>query len=543
MSLRFKVELRIVRAVSFFIMNTVLRLSFRRSVASLAGVVALLSAFPAGAAVRLPRVIGSGMVLQREVEVPVWGWAEPGESVTCELGQAKVTAVANAQGEWMVKLPPMPAGGPFEMVVRGQNTLKLTGILVGEVWVCSGQSNMEMGVAMSKDAKQEVAAATHPQIRLFLVPKKAAGRPQTDVEATWRECTPTSISANFPQAGWGGFSAVAYYFGRELQQTLKVPIGLIESSWGGTRIEPWTPPSGFAAVPALKAVSERVEQANAGYAKSTAAALDQMEAAIANARKALASGGAVPAIPALNVRHPLEGNGDPVSLYNGMIHPLVPFAIRGAIWYQGESNNGEGLLYFEKMKALVGGWRQVWKQGDFPFYYVQLAPYKYGVAPTQLPAIWNAQLAALSIPNTGMAVTTDIATLNDIHPPNKQDVGKRLALWALARTYGKKEYVFSGPLYKSMKIGSGKIVLSFDHIGTGLDAADDMDLTHFEVAGEDGKFVAAKAVMVGEQVVVSAESVPAPTNVRLGWDQLARPNLANKEGFPASPFNTAELPR
>ncbi|MCE9608992.1 MAG: sialate O-acetylesterase [Chthoniobacter sp.] len=528
---------------SFLNMITVSCFSRRGLVVSLLAVVAVLLASPASAVVRLPRVIGSDMVLQREVEVPVWGWAAPGESVTCELGQAKVTAVANAQGEWMVKLPPLPAGGPFAMEVRGQNTLKLTGILVGEVWVCSGQSNMEMGVAMAKDAKQEVAAAAYPQIRLFLVPKKTAGRPQPDVEATWRECSPTSIAANFPQAGWGGFSAVAYYFGRELHQTLKVPIGLIESSWGGTRIEPWTPPSGFAAVPALKAVSERVEQANTGYVKSATAAIDQLETAIANARKALASGGPLPAIPVLNVRHPLEGNADPVSLYNGMIHPLVPFAIRGAIWYQGESNNGEGMQYFEKMKALVGGWRQVWKQGDFPFYYVQIAPYKYGVAPTQLPAIWNAQLAALSIPNTGMAVTTDIATLNDIHPPNKQDVGKRLALWALARTYGKKEYVFSGPLYRSMTIEGGKIVLSFDHLGTGLDAADDLDLTHFEIAGEDGKFFAAKAVMVGEHVVVSADTVPAPKNVRFGWDQLARPNLANKEGFPASPFNTTELPR
>ena len=201
------------------------------------------------------------------------------------------------------------------------------------------------------------------------------------------------------------------------------------------------------------------------------------------------------------------------------------------------------MLYFEKMKALIGGWRLVWQQGDFPFYYVQLALYKYGLPPTQLPAIWNAQLAALSIPNTGMAVTTDIATLNDIHPPNKQEVGHRLALWALAKTYGKKEYVCSGPLYQGLKIDGGKIVLSFDHIGTGLDAIDDLDLTHFEIAGEDGKFVPAKATMEGERVVVAAEAVPAPVHVRFGWDQLAQPNLANKEGFPASPFNTAELPR
>ena len=511
----------------------------RQLTAPLFAALAIFTTLHADAAVRLPRVIGSDMVLQRDVPVPVWGWAEPGESVTCELGQAKATAVANAQGEWMVKLPAMPAGGPFEMEVRGQNTLKLTGILVGEVWLCSGQSNMEMGVAMSKNAKPEVEAADHPNIRLFLVPKKTSGRPLNDVEATWRVCSPATIA----QGGWNGFSAVAYYFGREIQQTLKVPVGLIESSWGGTRIEPWTPPAGFAAVPALKAVGERVEQANADYTKALTAALEQTEAAVRAARQALADGKPLPPIPTPNVRHSLERNADPTSLYNAMIHPLVPFAIRGAIWYQGEANNGEGMLYCEKMKALIGGWRQVWQQGDFPFYYVQLAPYKYGLPPTQLPAIWNAQLAALSIPHTGMAVTTDIATLNDIHPPNKQEVGLRLALWALAKTYGKKEYVCSGPLYKGMKIEGGKIVVSFDHTGTGLDSMDDLDLTHFEIAGEDGKFVPAKAIMEGERVVVSAETVPAPTNVRFGWDQLAQPNLANKEGFPASPFNTAELPR
>ena len=511
----------------------------RQLTAPLFAALTLFTAAYADAAVRLPQVIASDMVLQRGMPLPIWGWAEPGESVTCELGQAKATATANAQGEWLVKLPAMPAGGPFEMEVRGQNTVKLTGILVGEVWLCSGQSNMEMGVAMSKNAKAEVEAANHPQIRLFLVPKKASGRPLSDVEATWRVCSPTTVA----QGGWGGFSAVAYYFGRELQQTLKVPVGLIASSWGGTRIEPWTPPAGFAAVPALKAVGEKVEQANGDYTKAMTAALEQTEAAVRAARQALADGKPIPPIPTPNVRHSLERNAEPTSLYNAMIHPLVPFAIRGAIWYQGEANNGEGMLYFEKMKALIGGWRQVWKQGDFPFYYVQIAPFKYGVAPTQLPAIWNAQLAALSIPNTGMAVTTDIATLNDIHPPNKQEVGHRLALWALAKTYGKKEYVCSGPLYKGRKIEGGKIAVSFDHIGTGLDAMDDLDLTHFEIAGADGKFVPAKATMEGERVVVSAEAVSAPVHVRLGWDQLAQPNLANKEGFPASPFNTAELPR
>ncbi len=500
----------------------------------------LLTVIRVHADVRLPHIIGSNMIIQRDAPIPIWGWAEPGENVDCELGQEKATATANADGRWSVQFAALPAGGgPLELSVRGHNTLKLTGILVGEVWLCSGQSNMEMGVGMCKDGKQEMAAANNPNIRLFLVPKKTSGKPLSDVEATWRPCTPASIA----EGGWGGFSAAAYYFGRELQKSLDVPIGLIDSSWGGTRIEPWTPPSGFAAVPALKSIGEKIQQADADYVKGYAAALDQMEASLATARKALTAGHPLPALPQPSLHHALDSNSEPTGLYNGMIHPLVPFAIRGAIWYQGESNNGEGMLYFEKMKALIGGWRKVWKEAEFPFLFVQIAPFKYGGAPTQLPGIWNAQLASLSIPNTGMAVITDIATLNDIHPPNKQDVGKRLALWALANTYGKKDIVFSGPLYKTMKVEGGKIAVSFDNTGSGLATRDGQDVTDFEIAGDDGKFVRAQAKIDGERVLVSADMIPAPAQVRFAWDQLAQPNLMNKEQLPASPFSSAELPK
>jgi sialate O-acetylesterase len=222
----------------------------------------------------------------------------------------------------------------------------------------------------------------------------------------------------------------------------------------------------------------------------------------------------------------------------------VPFAIRGAIWYQGESNNGEGMLYYEKMKALIGGWRQIWKSGEFPFLFVQIAPYRYGGAATQqLSGIWNAQLASLAIPNTGMAVTTDIATIEDIHPPNKQEVGRRLSLWALANTYGKKDLVYSGPLYKGIKIEGNQIAVSFKHTGAGLATRDGKDVSDFEVAGEDGKFVPAQARIENDKVLVSAEGVSAPKNVRFAWDQLAQPNLMNKEGLPASPFSSAMLKR
>lgn len=499
----------------------------------------LLATFPAQAKVRLPHVFDSNMVLQRDAAIPVWGWASPGEKVTCELGNGNVSAIATAEGQWKLELPPMKAGGPLALTVRGENTLILTNILVGEVWVCSGQSNMEMGIGMCKDGKKEIAAATNSQIRLFLIPKKNSGIPLNDVDATWQVCSPATIS----KGGWGGFSAAAYYFGRELQQSLDVPIGLIETSWGGTRIEPWTPPTGFAAVPALKSIEKQIQKAEAEYPKAYGKALDELEAAIANARKALAAGKPLPPLPQPAVRHELDSHTKPTGLYNAMVHPIVPFAIRGAIWYQGESNNGEGMDYYEKMKALIGGWRQVWSQGDFPFLFVQIAPFKYGGSATSLPGIWNAQLASLSITNTGMAVTTDITTLNDIHPPNKQDVGKRLALWALAKTYGKQGIVFSGPLYKAIQADGDKISVLFDHAGSGLATRDGKAPSHFEIAGDDGKFVPAQAKLESNRVILSAEGVAAPRHVRFGWDQLAEPNLINKEGLPASPFSSAELNR
>ena len=239
-----------------------------------------LSALPARADVRLPRIIASDMVVQRDARIPVWGWADAGEEVQCELGPSKASATADASGHWLLHLPALPAGGPFELTVHGRNTLKLTGILVGEVWLCSGQSNMEMGIAMSKDAKEEVAAANHPEIRLCLVPRTKAGFPMPDVDAKWKVCTPVTVA----EGGWTGFSAVAYYFGREIQKTLNVPVGLIESSWGGTRIEPWTPPEGFTAVPSLAPISEDVQRANEEYGKAYGTALDQLEAAIREAR-------------------------------------------------------------------------------------------------------------------------------------------------------------------------------------------------------------------------------------------------------------------
>ncbi len=470
----------------------------------------------AQADVKLPNVIGSNMVLQREMALPVWGWADAGEEVTVTLGEATAKTAAGADGKWMVKLPAMKAGGPHTVTVSGKNKIELTNILVGEVWVGSGQSNMEWSVQSSTNAQEEIAAAKYPKIRLFNVaPKKTTAiDPQSNVnpEVVWTECTPATIP---------NFSAVCYFFGRHIHQELDVPVGLINTSWGGTRVEPWTPPEGFAMVsdPAVKAIGENAVKAQAAH-----------HAAVA---KAKADGQPE---PKSNV-----GAGTPVALYNANVHPLVPFAIRGALWYQGESNRGEGMQYAIKKQALIGGWRKVWGQGDFPFLSVQLAPYTYGGSEVALPEIWEAQTSLLkSVPNTGMCVTTDITNLKDIHPKNKQDVGKRLALWALANTYGKKDLVYSGPLYKSMKVDGQKVSLDFDHVGGGLVARDGQPLSWFTIAGESGEFVEAKAEISGKSVVVWSDKVEKPTAVRFGWHQLAEPNLMNKEGLPASPFRTSK---
>jgi sialate O-acetylesterase len=461
---------------------------------------------PCSADVRLPRIFGNQMVLQRDLPVRVWGTADSGEKVTVTIGKSQSSATADEHGKWKVELPPLAAGHPIEVKVSGKNTLTLRDVLVGEVWVCSGQSNMQMAVSQAADGKKEIAAATHPQIRLFTVPMLPSSEPLADVDAYWKECTPESIPS---------FSAVAYYFGRSLQEQLGVPIGLIDTSWGGTLIEPWTPPAGFRSVPAVASILTNLERR------------PPIQAPVKSKKGKKGKKGGGAALQQV-----------PTYLYNGMIHPLVPFAMRGAIWYQGESNLHDGMLYFEKMKALVQGWRTVWNEGDFPFYYVQLAPFTYGNNdPTALPRLWQAQTEALTIPNTGMAVTIDIGNAKDIHPKDKQDVGKRLALWALAKNYG-KQIVYSGPLYKSMNVDGSKIRLKFDHIGGGLAARDGKPLTWFTVAGEDQMFVDAQAKVDGDAIVVSAPTVEKPVAVRFAWNQVADPNLVNIEGLPASAFRT-----
>ena len=461
--------------------------------------VVIFSAFFVQAETKLPSILGSHMVLQQGEKCPIWGWDEAGTGVTVSFAGQTHTTKAGKDGRWQVSLNAMKVNAKgAALTIKGSSTVKLEDVLVGEVWLCSGQSNMEWRVVQSANSKEEIANANHPLIRHIKIPHKLSPKPQDNVPSSgWQPCTPKVVA---------NFTAVGYYFGRHLHEKLNVPIGLIGSNWGGTRIEPWTPPVGFKSVPALK--------------KDFADKLEQF--ASAN-----------------------PGRGTPSHMYNAMIHPLLPYTIKGALWYQGESNNGEGMLYHEKMKALIAGWRSVWNNPELPFYYVQLAPFRYGSDnDPRLPGIWQAQLETLKVPHTGMAVTTDITTLRNIHPPNKQDVGKRLALWALTKDYGKKlKSQYSGPIFSKIDHAEGKesLTVHFQKDSTGgLTTNDKKPVSHFEIAGKDGKWHPAKATIVyGDHLIVKSDAVKNPVHVRFGWHQMAEPNLVNGAGLPASPFSTA----
>ena len=496
------------------------------------------------AEVRLPHVFSSHMVLQQDQPVLIWGWAQPGETVRVALANLHQQVTANDRGEWKAKLPALKAGGPHVLLVNGSNSVRCEDVMIGEVWLCSGQSNMEMGVGVSKDAKAEIAAAHHPGIRLLKVGKSWKPEPQNDIEGAWKVCSPQTIA----EGGWGGFSACAYYFGRELHQKLGVTIGLIDSSWGGTRIESWTPPEGFAAVPALQTQYEQVQLGDPRtqlHQQRLEQFLQVVGRWMASARQALTDRQLVPAMPVYPEELlPPRDLQHPTALYNGQIHPLHPYPLRGAIWYQGESNATEGKLYTERMKALIRGWRQVWGQGDFPFYFVQIAPFTYSFDPETLGEFWEAQTAAQAVPFTGMAVINDISDLKDIHPTNKQEVGRRLALWALARTYGQEAVVYSGPTFKSLALEGDALRVTFDHVGGGLVSRDGQPLNWFEVIDADqGGFVKADARIDGASVVLRAPEVKHPVAMRFAWHMLAEPNLMNVAGLPAGAFRAGQAPK
>ncbi|MBS1600096.1 MAG: beta galactosidase jelly roll domain-containing protein [Bacteroidetes bacterium] len=631
----------------------------------------LFSFYLSFADVQLPKIFGDNMVLQRDQSVPIWGWAEAGEKITVQFNQQKKEAKADKNGKWMVKLDAEPAGGPFQLIVSGKNTISFSNVLIGEVWICSGQSNMEFQVRSAMNAAKEIQSADYPQIRQIKIPNTVSSTPKNDISSgQWDLCSPNTVS---------NFTAVGYFFARELYNKLHVPIGLINTSWGGTMVETWTSRGAFeksdefksmiASMPnldldALSKQNEKqmldklktlqggsfgdavnteewkdinfddskwpkmklpglweyqglglenldgvvwfrktvnVSDGNAGKpAKLDLGKIDdsddtyvngtkvgstknqydanrhyEIPAGVLKAGKNIISvrvedtggGGGINGQPedlqltvgdkvyslagewVFRVESIIKGsmsvgpNSYPTLLFNAMINPLVPYAIRGALWYQGEANAGRAYEYRQSFPLMINDWRQQWGQGNFPFYFVQLASWNANNGDSEHGSTWaelrEAQTRTLSLPNTGMSVTTDIGESNDIHPKNKQDVGKRLAAIALNNVYG-QTMEYSGPVYQSMKTESGKIILSFTHVGSGLMIKDKYGyIRGFEIAGKDQHFYYAKAYADGNRVVVYSDLVPEPVEVRFAWaDDPNDANLFNNEGFPAVPFRT-----
>ena len=489
------------------------------------------------AEVKLPSIFGSHMVLQRDHANPIWGWAAPGEKVTVSIaGQSHVTSTGK-DGAWRVKLRPLKVNAKGQtLTIKGSNTITLADVLVGEVWICSGQSNMAWSVDRAYDPDLESLTAKFPNIRLISVPQVGTQEPQKDFEGEWMAATPESVMS---------FSAVGFFFGRTLHQALDMPIGLIDNAWGGSAAEAWIRRDRLAKLPAAKPFVEQWKQTEATYdhEKVTAkfnAQLEKWKTAAEVARKA---GKPVPRRPR-NPRNPLTGQHRPGNLYNGVLKPTIGYGIRGAIWYQGESNSARAKAYREVFPLMIQNWRDEWGQGDFSFYWVQLADFR-DEQPEPVDDNWaelrEAQTMTMDrLKNTGEAVIIDVGEGRDIHPRDKQTVAKRLARWALAKDYG-VDIVHQSPRFKSMEIKGDKAVITFDHVGAGLYSFDVRDPKGFAVCGEDKKFVWANARIAGKnQVVVWAEGV-TPTQVRYAWAVNPVCTLMSREGLPATPFRTDDF--
>ena len=469
-------------------------------------------------------------VLQRDVAVPVWGKAEPGSKVVVQFAGQEKPATADKDGKWSVKLEPLTASAEGRTLTvkaeSGNETVARQDVLVGEVWVCSGQSNMGWSLKQSTGGDEAIAAAGDAQLRLFNAGARAVDEPQDSISGTW--AVDSSQSAT-------NFSGVAYFFGKDLRKASGVPVGLIKSAVGGTLCEAWTPKADLETNPTLKPLLDQQAERVAGYPKvledykgKEPELLKQYDDALAKAKADKKPEPKKPASPA----DPATNGNRPFGLYNGSIAPLVPYAIRGAIWYQGESNSGRGKEYQTLFPAMITGWRKVWGQGDFPFLFVQIAPHN-----AMSPEIREAQrLSVQTTQNTAMAVTLDVGDAADIHPKPKQPVGARLALAARALAHGEK-IEYSGPAYDALSVTGNKATLHFSHVGGGL-VAKYGALTGFTIAGTDGKFVDAQAEIVGDAIVVTSDAVAAPAVVRYGWSNVPTASLWNKAGLPASPFQT-----
>ncbi len=543
---------------------------------AMAALVSLLSAGVLRADVKLPAIFGDHMVLQRGQKVPFWGTADAGEEVTVSIGDAKSSTKADADGKWKLMLNSLKASDqPTEVTVAGKNTISIKNVLVGDVWVASGQSNMQFALGEAHNASVEIPKAKHPNIRLFSVTRTATLNPQSDCTGRWDVCSPDSAR---------GFSAAGYFFALDVQETQKVPVGMIGTYWGGTPAQAWTSIEALANQPATKGFAESFSRTKSDlpaleekYKKELLpayeAAIKKWESEVGEeynklvktwneeVAKAKAEGKAAPPKPTppkpapKKPAAPGSNPNMPSTLYNGMIAPIIPYAIKGAIWYQGESNAGQPMQYRTLFPTMITDWRTRWGQGDFTFVWVQLANYKArNEEPIQASGGWpglrEAQSMTLKLPNTGQAVTIDIGDDSNIHPKNKLDVGRRLALAARHVAYG-EDIVFSGPTYDAVKVDGDKIRVTFKNTGGGLEigtpppvrlnqpaAVPASELIGFSIAGEDKKFVWAKATIEGDSVIVSSPDVKNPVAVRYAWAENPACNLYNKEKLPASPFRT-----
>ena len=450
----------------------------------------------------LPPFFNCNMVLQQGIEIPVWGWASPGEKVTVTFENNTASTRTGKNGRWRVNLPRMNYGGPYKMTVKGKNFRTIENIMIGEVWVCSGQSNMEFKVKTTKNADAEIAAANYPNIRFFTVKKRVSKEPQENLEeGEWWLCSPESVA---------DFSAVGYFFGRNLYEQLKVPIGLIHTSWGGTVAETWTSAETIAADPDFSEMLTKLKNVDMNAGK-------------------------------------VGPNNYPTLLYNGMLNPIIPYGIKGVIWYQGESNASRAQQYKRVFPNMIKDWRTKWNEGNFPFLFVQLANFNKPVttpAESEWAELRETQTQTLKLENTGMATIIDAGDADNIHPTDKQVVGYRLSLAARKVAYG-ENLVYTGPTYRDMKIDGNKIYLTFDNTGKGLQSANRYGyINGFTVAADQGEFKWAKATVINENtVMVTNDAVEKPVAVRYGWaDNPDDLNLYNAEGLPANPFRTDTRP-
>ncbi|MEP4076704.1 sialate O-acetylesterase [Haloferula sp.] len=461
---------------------------------------------------KLAGIFADNMVLQQKTDAAIWGKAEAGQSVSIKpsWGGKSIKTKADDEGKWKTSIQTPPAGGPFQIRVEcGKEKIELKNVLSGEVWICSGQSNMQWKLrGFGKEQfKEDVENAKYPEIRLCDIPQALALEEQDDVKSSWKACNPNTVF---------NFSAVAYFFGSRIHQELDVPIGLISTNWGGSKAEAWVSAETLTEeFPEFDKVMDEYPQI-------------AEEHGVVHPR--------APKFPeGLNMR-------SPTVLYNSMIKPLVPFAFRGVVWYQGESNVTAPVQYRTLFPALIKNWRDEWNIGEFPFYFVQIAPFEYKREPIPVAFLREAQLMTLTVPNTGMAVTMDVGEADNIHPRDKKPVGERLALLALARSYEQEDLVDSGPLYDDFRVVGKEIYLKFTDTGSGLATRDDEALTHFTIAGKDKEFAPAEAVIKGDMIIVSSKDVKKPVAVRFGWGNADAPNLMNKEGLPASSFRTDDWP-